>query len=296
MMNTVTCQVCTSIRYKQYLEIKDHSVTKEHFKILQCEICQLLQTDPVPKKLDRYYASNQYISHADNPDTFIDHVYFKAREYALAWKEKLISKNNPVAQTLLDYGCGTGAFLKYCEDKKWNVMGVEPFQQAHSIAQKNLKAFVGPDIESIDQTNFEVITLWHVLEHLTDLNGTLHLLKEKLSENGTMFIAVPNYKSKDAKYYSTFWAAYDVPRHLWHFSQTTMQELTRKHGLKVESVLPMKLDAYYVSMLSEKYKRNNNTTISGLLSAILNGFRSNLDAKKTGEYSSLIYVIRHETI
>ncbi|MEO8473512.1 MAG: class I SAM-dependent methyltransferase [Chryseolinea sp.] len=213
----------------------------------------------------------------------------------MTWKEKLITRSKPLNKTILDYGCGTGIFLKHCADKHWNITGVEPSEQARAIAITNTKASIQPNIISIPQPHFEVITLWHVLEHLRDLNQTLTSLTQKLSKTGTMFIAVPNYKSQDAEFYANFWAAYDVPRHLWHFSKTTMQQLLKQHRLKTTEIIPMKLDAYYVSMLSEKYKHNDHQTLRTLLPAIAIATRSNIMAKRTGEYSSLIYVIRHET-
>jgi 2-polyprenyl-3-methyl-5-hydroxy-6-metoxy-1,4-benzoquinol methylase len=296
MITSSMCPICSSTNYKLFLELKDHSISKETFQIHQCQTCLLLQTHPIPENMDRYYQSNAYVSHSEKPATIIDRVYFRARTYTLSWKEKLLTRYNSDAKTLLDYGCGTGAFLKYCQTKNWIVTGIEPSDQARRLAKENSNTQVYENIESLDHKQYQVITLWHVLEHLTQLNETLTLLKQKLDKTGTMFIAVPNYKSHDAKHYTNFWAAYDVPRHLWHFSKTTMQQLLRKHGLKTETIIPMKLDAYYVSMLSEKYKHDNNTTIGTLLSATQMGLRSNLNAKKTGEYSSLIYVIKHETI
>jgi 2-polyprenyl-3-methyl-5-hydroxy-6-metoxy-1,4-benzoquinol methylase len=190
---------------------------------------------------------------------------------------------------ILDFGCGTGMFLHRCKEEGHTIEGVEPSATARAHASALLGTSIHETIAQTDNT-FDVITLWHVLEHIPDLNEQLNQLKTKLKENGTMFIAVPNHRSKDAAVYGSNWAAYDVPRHLWHFEKTTMIRLLNNHSLNLRQTIPMKLDAFYVSMLSEKYKAKK-TGVLTFIKGMLRGFQSNYLGNKN-EYSSLIYVIR----
>jgi 2-polyprenyl-3-methyl-5-hydroxy-6-metoxy-1,4-benzoquinol methylase len=206
--------------------------------------------------------------------------------------------------SILDVGCGTGDFLVACNNKNWNVVGIEPNKNARVLVKSKLGILksnssnyndkqpkIYNQIESVEtDQKFDVITMWHVLEHIPNLIEYISLLKQQLKPNGTLIIAVPNYKSFDAAYYGKFWAAFDVPRHLWHFSRKAIKLLFEKEQLNVVKIIPMKLDSFYVSLLSEKYK----TGKSNFIKAFLIGFKSNLKAKKSKEYSSLIYIIKNE--
>jgi len=186
----------------------------------------------------------------------------------------------------LDFGCGTGEFLKYAKLKNWEVSGVEPDADARNIATKLSNASIYPDVSNIEERKFDAITLWHSLEHVYHLDKTLRLLSGSISSNGKFFVAVPNYKSLDANIYQEIWAGYDVPRHLYHFSKKAMTKLMANYGLKVNQIYPMKFDSYYISILSEKYKGKRN-----LLKSFINGWKSNSWAEKNdSNYSSLIYV------
>jgi 2-polyprenyl-3-methyl-5-hydroxy-6-metoxy-1,4-benzoquinol methylase len=190
-------------------------------------------------------------------------------------------------KNILDIGAGTGDFLKVCKVNLWNVFGIEPDMEARNIAAKK-GVLLHKDVSHFTDKKFEIITLWHVLEHVENLEEYISTLEKLLSKNGTLIIAVPNYKSYDAKYYSKFWAAFDVPRHLWHFSETSISKLFAPVNLTVEKTLPMKFDAYYISLLSEKYKYGSMKPIS----ALFRGFVSNIKAIKSKQYSSLIYVLK----
>lgn len=250
-------------------------------------------TNPQPnlEHLDKYYQSNSYISHTNKSTNLIDQVYKFSRKFTLQWKLKLLKKHSlrPPAH-VLDYGCGTGAFLNICKNNQLQIAGVEPSAIAREQARRNTGVEIVPTIDFIDG-HFDAITLWHVLEHVNDINDTLHKLKSHLHKNGTMFIAVPNLQSNDAKEYGADWAAFDVPRHLWHFSQPAMNRLIKNHALKIHRVIPMLLDAYYVSLLSEKYRSGKNGIVNMVL-ALHQGLKSNIKAKSTKEYSSLIYIVR----
>ena len=277
-----------------YLNVKDHSVSGEMFQLVYNDSLELLETLPQPKPEDlpKYYKSEDYISHTDSKRNLLEKVYHIVRKRSLKSKLKLVNSFSSDNKQLLDIGCGTGDFLATAQKDGWQVTGVEPDQQARQIANSktNNAVFDIKHLESLQQNSFDVITLWHVLEHLPQLEMHIKLLQYLLKPNGTLVIAVPNYNSYDAQYYKEFWAAYDVPRHLWHFSKASISKLFAKEAMEVERILPMVFDAYYVSLLSEKYK-------SGFMNpfrAFWIGLRSNLKAKRSKEYSSHIYVLKHK--
>lgn len=274
---------------------KDHTVSSENFELVYDSDLEMYKTDPQPseEKLPSYYQSADYISHTDAKESLIDKVYQMVRNYTISKKVKLIHSFNTSDQRLLDIGCGTGDFLKVAENKNWIVSGVEPNQQARDLAQKKISesGSIVSDLGDLLNTSnqFDVITMWHVLEHVPNLDAYIDSLKKLLKQDGVLVVAVPNFKSHDAKHYKQFWAAYDVPRHLWHFSQKSIKEIFQKYQMTLVQVLPMRFDSYYVSLLSEKYK----TGKSHFVSALWNGFVSNWKAKRTNEYSSLIYIIKN---
>jgi 2-polyprenyl-3-methyl-5-hydroxy-6-metoxy-1,4-benzoquinol methylase len=275
-----------------YIEVKDHSVSGETFQLLYNEEFEMLETFPQPStvKLPEYYQSKDYISHTDSKRNLLEKVYHIVKSIALKRKLKLINKVSTGGKNLLDVGCGTGDFLQVAQYHNWTVSGIEPNDRARQIANQksNNKVFDVEHFQKFEKQSFDVITLWHVLEHLPELDEHISLLNNLLKPKGVILIAVPNYKSYDAKYYKEFWAAFDAPRHLWHFSQTSISKLVSKVGLKVHEKLPMKFDAFYVSLLSEKYKAG----FMNPFKAFWLGWRSNNEASRTSEYSSLIYVIK----
>ncbi len=290
--NLIYCPLCHSSEFSNVLVAKDYTTTQETFQIQKCVSCQFVFTNPRPtsNEIGKYYQSDTYISHTDGGKGILDRVYLLARNFTLRWKQKLIVRKSSSGE-LLDVGCGTGEFINHMKAEGWQVTGMEPTTSAREKASQKIQQKIYPDLASINQ-QFHVITLWHVLEHVHELNETVVKIKSLLKDTGTIFIAVPNHESPDAKMYQQNWAAYDVPRHLWHFSKTTMQHLMDKHGLKVQEIIPMKLDAYYVSLLSEKYKSSSQSGIVAMLKATLQGLRSNLKAKKDTNQSSLIYIIQ----
>lgn len=285
---------------KNKLVFIDHTVTKEKFHLEWDNKLEMYITSPRPDENDlgNYYDSKEYISHTDSKDSFIDKLYQAVKNFTIKRKVKLIEPFKIKDKSILDIGCGTGDFLVACRNNGWEVQGVEPNAKAMEISSGKLSSIgdmpkrrvVFQDIqELIDmKKKYDVISMWHVLEHIYNLTEYIELLKSLLNKNGVLIIAVPNFKSFDAHYYSEHWAAYDVPRHLWHFSKKSIKILFEKVGLKVIRILPMKFDAYYVSLLSEKYKKSK----LNLLRAFYIGFLSNIKAKKTKEYSSLIYIIK----
>lgn len=279
-----------------FLDCKDYTVSGEVYQVMINKEFDMLVTKPVPDNLGDYYKSEDYISHTDSNKSLFDKVYQFVKNITLKRKLHLINKcllhQNSITRpekNILDIGAGTGDFLKVCKNDSWNVFGIEPDIGARNIASKkgiNLQE----NLSKLENKKFEIITLWHVLEHVENLEEYISTLNNLLSKNGRLIIAVPNFKSYDANYYKQFWAAFDVPRHLWHFSQTSISKLFSKENMIVEKTLPMKFDAYYVSLLSEKYKSGKMNPIK----SFYKGFVSNLNAKDTQEYSSLIYVLKKQ--
>lgn len=275
---------------KHFLTVKDHSVSKEIFELYYDEDLDMLITSPQPdlQNLGRYYESEDYISHTDNKRSVFEKAYHFVKSIALKNKLNLINSEQSQKGKILDIGAGTGDFLLTAKNDGWNVIGVEPSERAKNIAKQKGISFV-EETSLIENNSFDVITMWHVLEHVPNLELQIQELKRLLKPTGTLIIAVPNFKSYDANYYKEFWAAFDVPIHFWHFSKKAIKSLFEKVDMKLEKVLPMKFDSFYVSLLSEKYK----TGKMNFIRAFFIGLRSNLKASATKEYSSHIYVLKN---
>ncbi|GGW43596.1 class I SAM-dependent methyltransferase [Arenibacter certesii] len=271
-----------------YLDCKDHSVSGENFQLLYQAKTDMLVTNPQPENLEQYYQSDDYISHTDSNKTIVDKVYQTVKIFNLKSKTNLIRRYSNDGTNLLDVGSGTGDFLMAAKKKGWKTIGVEPNTKARTKAKEKGVEVVS-NVEMISNTKFDTITLWHVLEHLPNLEEQIKTLTGLLAENGTLIIAVPNYKSYDAKYYKSNWAAFDVPRHLWHFSKNSISALFEKHNFRVVKTKPMLFDAFYVSLLSEKYKSKKQNFIK----AIYIGLKSNIYGWRTKEYSSHIYILKN---
>ncbi len=283
----------------KYLACVDFTVSNEKFDLLLDKELDMLITSPQPRAEDlgRYYESEDYISHTDSKSSIFDKVYQFVKNYTIKQKLQLINSLQSEEKKILDIGCGTGDFLTFCKQNDWNITGVEPNKQARNLASVKINSKVNRTVifESIDSLiknnteKYDVITMWHVLEHVPNLEEYISYLKQLLKQNGTLVIAVPNYKSYDANHYGKFWAAFDVPRHLWHFSKKSIQKIFLKFDFELVKTVPMKFDSYYVSLLSEKYKSGSSNPFK----AFYIGLVSNLKAKSSKEYSSLIYMLKN---
>ena len=285
------CPVCNGRIFKPFLVCKDQTTTGETFHVEQCTFCGFVLTNPRPfhETSPAYYQSAQYISHTGKATGLFDYIYLLIRKFTVKWKYNLV-KPHLEKRSLLDLGSGTGTFLQFCQTRKVEVHGVEPSREAREVANsRHIPMF--ESLDALPDIRYSVITLWHVLEHIYDLEGTLASLKSRLNDNGIIFIAVPNWQSYDANYYKEYWAGYDVPRHVWHFSKTTMTQLAERNGLKVKEIIPMKLDAYYVSLLSAKYAAKKFSFFT-VIRALWVGYCSNRKAGNNMNYSSLIYLLQ----
>lgn len=286
------CPLCHNDHYRHFKTCRDHTVSGEEFDIVECEACGFRFTNPRPgpDELGQYYESDDYTPHQDTSRGIIDILYRWARHYTLRSKHRLITSlaPNPPGR-LLDFGCGTGEFLNLCRSKGWASHGLDPDGTAREIADEKYGLTVqAPErIEAFPADHFDIITLWHVLEHVSQLSATIEQLKRTLSPTGTLVVAVPNCASLDARVYGADWAAYDVPRHLSHFRPNDVRRLFDQHEMTVDDIRPMRLDAVYVSLLSEQYRdgRVLRAPVVALLSTLWAAYRSH-------RYSAQLYLIR----
>ena len=292
-----TCPVCNNDALNLSLHCTDYSLTQEHFEIIECPNCTLRLTFPIPTidKIAPYYNFTDYISHTDINEGWMNKLYHKIRKRTLAQKTNWIqSLFTGFKGNILEIGAGTGAFANAMNNKGWNVTALEPDENTRKRAKDIYKINLLPieSLYNLPDNSFDVITLWHVLEHVHDLNGYFNAFHKLLKPNGRLIIAVPNYTSLDAKFYKSIWAAYDVPRHLYHFSPKSMGSLCNNYNFKMVTTKPMWFDSFYVSLLSEKYRKSGYL---GIARAFIIGTFSNLLALRNNEKtSSVIYEIKHK--
>lgn len=292
LIHYTACPVCGSQQIREVLSVRDHSVTRQAFPISECASCTLRFTQDLPDaaSIAPYYQFEDYISHTNTRKGLVNRLYHLVRKRTLQSKRKLIQQiTGKSTGALLDIGAGTGAFLHTMRQAGWEATGLEPDAGARKLAKNDFGIELGEpgELFSLPEKSFDAITLWHVLEHVHELQRYVSKCRQLLKPGGRLVIAVPNYTSADAAHYGPFWAAYDVPRHLYHFSPAAMRQLMGVNGMKIAKTLPMWFDSFYVAMLSEKYKSGK----TNLPLAAWNGLRSNLKAWGNKERcSSVIYV------
>ncbi len=284
--------MCNSDETRCVLKVKDHSVSSEYFEVFECSRCGLRFTGnpPAVDKIGTYYESEDYISHSNTRKGLINSLYHSVRNRTLATKFHLLRRATGLAAGKhLDIGAGTGAFVQYMNGKGWESIGIEPDARARDMALSYhaTKLLPAGEFDSLSPESLDAISMWHVLEHVHALYPYLHQIKKILKPGGLAFIAVPNYTSYDAEKYGADWAAYDVPRHLYHFSPESMKWLLKSAGLQLREITPMWYDSYYISMLSEKYKQGKTTLIKGFITGAISNLKAISNKEKC---SSLIYV------
>jgi len=298
MLETLySCPFCEKTDLSVFKNVKDYTVSRETFTLTKCNSCGLIFTNPRPDKnsIGAYYESEDYISHTNSKKGLLNNAYQFARKYAIHSKYSLVkSYSGAPNSALLDIGCGTGEFLGYCKEKGFKCIGIEPSADARKLAKENhdLSVFDLNHLAAIESGTFDLITMWHVLEHVHDLKPTIQTVKRILKSGGYYFVAVPNPESFDAKFYGEYWAAFDVPRHLFHFAPATMKRIMEDAGLQFIGTKPMKMDAYYVSLLSEKYASGKAIGALSAIKSFSSGLASNLKASSAELYSSVIYIFR----
>jgi SAM-dependent methyltransferase len=291
-MTPFPCPACGNTIDTVSFQVKDYSVSGKLFNICTCQHCtfSVTQPQPLPSEIGRYYQTENYISHSNTKKGLVNRLYHLVRKRNIQAKLSLVNRTVGKKGHLLDVGCGTGYFLSACKQNGWEIDGVEVSDLARAAAEQRTGQSVYASLEALSGAGrlFDIITLWHVFEHLHDINLSLHQLLDLLQPDGTLILALPNAAAADAVHYGKYWAGYDVPRHLSHFTPASMDCFLRRHGLKLVKTLPMKWDAYYISMLSEK-AMNGKTSFA---KAFLNACISNSKARRDDNYSSLIYVIK----
>lgn len=288
------CPVCGGTDFGHYMNCTDFYATGEHFEVCQCADCGFRFTDgaPVESEIGRYYETPDYISHSDTSKGLMNKVYHWVRSYMLSRKARLVAKASGMERgTMLDYGTGTGYFANQMRKAGWTVRAIEKSAQAREFARTNfgLEVWSEQQMDQVPTGSLDVVTLWHVMEHVENLDRLWSEIDRWLRKDGTLIVAVPNCSGADEAIYGAHWAAYDVPRHLWHFVPPTMRRLAERKGYEMCQTLPMPFDAFYVSMLSEKYRGSKAYFVKGMLSGARALVKAWADKNRS---SSIIYVMR----
>ncbi|MDD3875241.1 MAG: class I SAM-dependent methyltransferase [Bacteroidales bacterium] len=292
MITIEKCNICGSKNFKSFLELKDYFLSEEKFYITECKDCGFKFTNPYPDEnhISSYYKSEKYVSHSNTKKGIFFKLYHLVKKNAINSKKRLIESYVQKGR-ILDYGCGTGDFLSAFISEHWDCYGIEPDDNTRLYASEKHKLPINKpnDLTIFEDCFFDVISMWHVLEHIPDLNTKLRQLRTLLKPNGIIVIAVPNSDSYDARYYGNYWAAFDVPRHLHHFNHTSLTALLEKNEFEILSRKPMHFDSFYVSILSEKYKKSFLSFFKGIAIGLFSNFMA---SQKNLNYSSIIYIIR----
>lgn len=291
-----SCPLCHSGTGKDYLRVKDFLLSGEEFTLLKCSNCGFIYTTavPAPEEIGRYYKSEEYVSHSNSRKGLMNRLYHLGRSFMLGMKFRMV-RNSTHGDRLLDIGCGTGYFPAFMANRGYSVTGVEVDPDARKFAREQFGLQVHTPVEFLDsriQGRFDIITLWHVLEHLDDFDLYIDRMLEYLMPEGTLVIALPNCSSLDARHYKEFWAGYDVPRHLWHFTPSTFKVLAEKHHLKVLKMRRLPLDPFYNAMLSEKYRKSRFYMIKGTIIGKLAYIESLFNIKRS---SSVVYFFERKS-
>lgn len=288
-----SCPACRETKLLPFLAAKDYTVSKETFEIMRCDACKLLFTNPRPNANEAgpYYKSENYISHSDSQEGIINKLYHIVRNFTLKQKTRWIEKERAGNLELLDIGCGNGHFLHACQKAGWKINGMELDPVTAKRAETMLGIEIYPSLKEIpSDEKFGLISLWHVLEHVYELDDYFKFFASRIAQKGVLILALPNAASFDAHYFKEHWAAYDVPRHIYHFEPSTIEFLAKKYGFKLKSTRGQFFDSFYISLLSHQYKTGNKKIINSFII----GLWSNISAYLgKGNYSSNLYIFEH---
>lgn len=295
MITYSICPLCSSVKASSFLKSIDHLVSREEFDLYKCGECGFVFTLKYPdeQNIGKYYESDNYISHDDSAKGFLNLIYLQVRSLMLKKKRKIIENATRLTKgRILDIGCGTGYFVATMKKGGWDVTGIEPNIKARDFAVSHFAlGVISPeDIAELPAGIFDCITLWHVLEHFHDPFSYAAEIKRLLRPGGICLCALPNCSSFDANHYGEYWAAYDLPRHLWHFSPETFRLFAKKAGFQISGIKTLPLDVFYISILSEKNKGSKFYFLKGMVNGSLFAFRALFDKSKS---SSLIYILKN---
>jgi 2-polyprenyl-3-methyl-5-hydroxy-6-metoxy-1,4-benzoquinol methylase len=288
-----SCPVCSSQEFSTFKKVTDWLVSKEVFTISQCDNCKFKFTAnaPVEQNIGPYYNSEEYVEHSDTKSGVIYTVYHYARNLMLRFKLNKI-KSMTSGKKLLDVGSGSGYFINHMKQNGYEVTGVEISDKAVELCNSKfgIKANSPADFlaEKLDK-DFDIISLWHVFEHVYTFNEYFDLFAKSLKKDGTLILALPNSNSADAQIYKDHWAAYDTPRHLWHFTPATLSRFAEARGFEVVKKYRLPLDPFFNAMVSASYKKGFKflpiSVLKGLYSLIISLFNKD-------KSSSLIYFLK----
>lgn len=293
MENLQACPSCGHQQFKTFLNAIDYTVSKETFEMVQCKSCELVFTNPRPEadKAGKYYQSEAYISHSNTQKGLINQLYHWVRNITLKQKTQWIKGYQIGEKKLLDIGCGNGHFLKACQEDGWNITGMELDPDTAKRASELLQQDIHPSIKKIESNEqFDLITMWHVLEHVYEMKEYFAFFKSQLSPKGKLLLALPNHKSYDAELFQQYWAAYDVPRHIYHFNPSTLAFLAQQEGFKLIKSKGLIFDSFYIALLSNQYKYGNKKIITSFFIGLISNVKAYV---KTGNYSSNLYILEH---
>jgi SAM-dependent methyltransferase len=294
MVHHDVCPLCSSEKIALHFSCNDHFISRKDFVIFKCSNCGFLFTQDYPEEseISAFYESEEYISHSDTSKGFSNKLYRIARTFMLGRKKVLIEKMSGVIKgKILDIGSGTGYFASMMKEAGWQVKGIEINEKARNFSASNFNLEVDPPdrITTYESNSFDCITLWHVLEHFHDPFKYISEIYRLLKPGGVCVVALPNSSSYDAKSYKRFWAAWDVPRHLWHFQPATFRIFSEKSGFILENLKILPLDVFYISLLSERYKGSGMAFFKAMSKASFFAFMSVFNRNRS---SSVIYILR----
>jgi 2-polyprenyl-3-methyl-5-hydroxy-6-metoxy-1,4-benzoquinol methylase len=293
MENIQNCPVCGSPNSTLKFKAKDYTVSNELFHIVTCNSCQLIYTNPRPAASEAgpYYHASAYISHSDTNEGMVNKLYHAVRKFTLKSKTNWIESEKKGNKELLDIGCGNGHFLAAAKEKGWKINGVELDPETAARASKLTGLTIAPSLQEIaPEKTFQIITLWHVLEHVYELDEYFQFFKSRLAKDGKLLLALPNPASYDANYFEEYWAAYDVPRHIYHFTPATLTALAAKYGFKLKKSRGLIFDSFYISLLSNEYKTGNKRLLHSFCIGLLSNLRAMLGKPN---YSSNLYIFEN---
>lgn len=294
MVHHAKCLICDSGDFVLYARSTDYFLSGEEFVLSKCQHCGFIftQDQPDEKNAGKYYESEDYVSHSDSATGFSNKLYRFSRSIMLGKKKRIVNKLTDLnTGKLLDIGSGTGHFLSVLKNAGWNVKGIEINDKArdYSISKFGLEVHSPEKINTLEPGSFDCITLWHVLEHFHDPVEYAFSIYRLLKPDGVCIVALPNCSSYDAAHFGSYWAAWDVPRHLWHFTPETFTKFSEKAGFKFSGIHNLPPDVFYISILSEKYKGSKMHFFSGLLKGLWFSFLTLFNKNRS---SSLIYILR----
>jgi len=276
-MKSYNCYICKTSNYKPYVTIKD-ILNINSFTIAQCD-CGFCFVNPRPseKELKKYYHTDDYLPHSKGKGVLF--LLYRIVQKISFYNKFLLLRNLKEKITHLDYGGGDGRFSNYVNSKE---------NATSSFYDPYYKNSLNADFK---KKEYNIITLWHVLEHAYDLDILFENIEKSLENRGKLVVAVPNFDSLERNIYKENWAAYDLPRHLYHFNNISLEKLLRSKGYKIIDKKRMLFDTFYISILSSM-KISNISVIKSLFVALFISIKVIIKGPEFS--SSLLYVCEKE--